>query len=270
MTKSIKRAGSTLAFAVACAALFLGSPVYAGGSKEVVEGSVQGLENWQTEFDVTGMKPGVYNILVEGSDAAGNTTTAGPFNIRIDPETDLPKVSISYPPSGTRIGGRLVMVGTCDDDDAVEKVEWRIDDAEWSPAEGKDFWAVTMDAGTLMDGTYQIGVRGVDIHGTPGREITVPLIFDSNIPFVVVDSRQSGALAAGRVGLDGRALDDNGIALLEVSLDGGDAYEPVKLSGKKGEFKFSYTLDSKKLSDGPFVVWFRVTDKAGSDRKSVV
>ena len=231
----------------------------------MVQGSVEGLENWQTEFDVTGSKPGVYNILVEGSDAAGNTATAGPFNVRIDPETDLPKVSISYPPAGTRIGGRLIMVGTCDDDDAVQRVEWRIDGGEWQLAEGKDFWAITMDAGTLLDGTYRIGVRGVDIFDTPGRETTVPLVFDSTIPFVEVDSRQSGALAAGRVGLAGRAVDANGIASLEISLDGGQSYTAVKLAGKKGaDARFSYTLDSKGHADGPFVVWFRVTDNAGS------
>jgi hypothetical protein len=243
----------------------LAFPAFAGGSKEVVKGSVEGLENWQTEFDVTGMKPGVYNLLVEGSDAAGNTATAGPFNVRIDPEMDLPKVSISYPPAGTRIGGRLIMVGTCDDDDGVERVEWRIDGGEWETAEGKEFWAITMDAGTLSDGTYRIGVRGVDIFGTPGREVAVPLIFDSSIPYVEVDSRQSGALAAGRVGLAGRAVDDNGIAGLEVSLDGGETYASIKTSGKKGaDVRFSYTLDSRRLSDGPFVVWFRVTDNAGS------
>lgn len=231
----------------------------------MVQGSVEGLENWRTEFDGTGMKPGVYNILVEGTDSAGNTAIAGPFNIRIDPETDLPVVSISYPPSGTRIGGRLVMVGTCDEDDAVDRVEWRIDGGEWRLAEGKNFWAVAMDAGILPDGTYRIGVRGVDIHGTAGREVTVPLVFDSSIPSMEVDSRQPGALAAGRVGLDGRVLDGNGIAALEVSVDGRQSYVPVKLSGKKGgDTRFSYTLDSRRLADGPFVIWFRTVDRAGS------
>ncbi|MFH2115785.1 MAG: Ig-like domain-containing protein [Spirochaetota bacterium] len=251
--------------AVAFAVIFLASPAFAGGSKEVVQGTVEGLENWQTVFDVSGMKPGVYNFLVEGSDAAGNSTVAGPFNVRIDPETDLPRVSISYPSSGTRIGGRLVVVGTCDDDDAVERVEWHIDGGQWSEAEGKDFWAISMDAGALTDGTYHIGVRGIDVNGTPGHEITVPLVFDSSIPYMEVDSRQSGALAAGRVGLDGRALDANGTDSLEVSLDGGETYITVKTSGKKdADARFSYTLDSKRLADGPFVVWFRVTDKAGS------
>jgi hypothetical protein len=265
MTASMVRTKFQGFLSVVCVLFLLASPAYAGGSKEVVPGSVEGLENWQADFDVTGMKPGVYNILVEGSDAAGNTATAGPFNVRIDPETDLPKVSISYPPADTRIGGRLVMVGTCNDDDGVERVEWRIDDGDWTLAEGDDFWAIAMEPGTLSDGTYRIGVRGVDIFGTAGPEITVPLVFDSSIPYVEVDSRQSGALAAGRVGLDGRALDTNGVAKLEVSLDGGQNYAPVKLSGKKGaDSRFSYTLDSKKFADGPFVVWFRVTDKAGS------
>ena len=98
MPGSSKRSGSVVAFLIVCSLFSLGFPAFAGGSKDVVQGSVEGLENWQTEFDVTGRKPGVYNILVEGSDAAGNTATAGPFNVRIDPETDLPKVSISYPP----------------------------------------------------------------------------------------------------------------------------------------------------------------------------
>jgi hypothetical protein len=265
MTASMVRTKFQGFLSAVCVLFLISSPAFAGGSKEVVQGTVEGLENWQADFDVTGMKPGVYNILVEGSDAAGNSAVAGPFNVRIDPETDLPRVSISYPPAGTRIGGRLVVVGTCDDDDGVERVEWRINDGEWTLADGSDFWAIAMEPGTLSDGTYRIGVRGVDIYGTAGREIAVPLVFDSSIPYVEVDSRQSGALAAGRVGLDGRALDDNGVALLEVSMDGGQSYTPVKLSGKKGaDARFSYNLDSKKLADGPFVVWFRVTDKAGS------
>ncbi|MDX9959585.1 MAG: Ig-like domain-containing protein, partial [Spirochaetia bacterium] len=265
MTASKVRTKFRVFWSVVCVLFMLVSPAFAGGSKEVVPGTVEGLENWQADFDVTGMKPGVYNILVEGSDAAGNSAVAGPFNVRIDPETDLPKVSISYPPAATRIGGRLVMVGTCNDDDEVERVEWRIGEGEWTLADGNDFWAIAMEPGTLSDGTYRIGVRGVDIYGTAGHESVVPLVFDSSIPYVEVDSRQSGALAAGRVGLDGRALDANGVALLEVSMDGGQNYAPVKLSGKKGaDTRFSYTLDSKKLADGPFVVWFKVTDKAGS------
>lgn len=265
MLASLKSSRVVLTFLVTGTFLSLSFPVFAGGSKDVVQGTVAGLENWQTDFDVTGMKPGVYNILVEGSDAAGNTATAGPFNVRIDPETDLPRVSISYPPAGTRIGGRLIMAGTCDDDDAVEQVEWRIDGGQWQVAEGKEFWAIAMDAGTLPDGTYRIGVRGVDVHGTPGRETTVPLVFDSSIPYVVVDSRQSGDLAAKRVVLAGRALDTNGVDSLEVSLDGGQSYTPVKLAKKKGaDARFSYTLDSTRHADGPFVVWFRIIDTAGS------
>ncbi|HOX92588.1 MAG TPA: hypothetical protein PLC54_06670, partial [Spirochaetales bacterium] len=50
----------------------------------------EGYENWRYVYDVSGFKPGEYNIMVRVTDSAGNISFGGPFNIVVDPKSDFP------------------------------------------------------------------------------------------------------------------------------------------------------------------------------------
>ena len=117
----------------------LPSPLSAGGKKDADTVVIEGEQNWSHSFDISAKKEGTYNLIAEGKDTAGNITVAGPINVFVDPDSDLPIAMIANPLEGMRVSGDLNIVGTCVDDDAVELVEISIDSGEWIRAEGKAF-----------------------------------------------------------------------------------------------------------------------------------
>ena len=58
-------------------------------SKEEQYYRVEGLENWHYDFDISDYPEGKYNIIIKGTDFAGNEYIEGPFDIQIDPESEL-------------------------------------------------------------------------------------------------------------------------------------------------------------------------------------
>ena len=79
--------------------LIVFSSLFASGKKETTERSVEELESWQETFDINDKKAGKYNILITATDKGGNVALGGPFNIFIDPESDLPVSGITNPRS---------------------------------------------------------------------------------------------------------------------------------------------------------------------------
>ena len=69
--------------------LFCVSFSFSFGSSDVTERDVEKKDSWQESFDIN-EKKGKYNVIVSVSDLGGNITLAGPFNIYIDPKSDLP------------------------------------------------------------------------------------------------------------------------------------------------------------------------------------
>ncbi|GAB1482920.1 hypothetical protein MASR2M78_17360 [Treponema sp.] len=244
----------------------IGTASYASGLKETPLVQAEGDRNWQHSFDISNKKPGTYNIIAKGTDAAGNEQIAGPINIRVDPKSDLPIAVISNPIASMRIGGDLNIVGTCVDDDATERVELSIDGGDWIPANGTDFWSYYVPAGTIPDGNRKIKARGVDINGLIGPEYSVRFDMDKNKPLATVSSHSPGVLVAGKIELKGKVSDANRVAKLEYSLDGGEKYLPTKGSEdkKKSSRSFAAAIDTRLLPDGPLSILLRAVDGVGS------
>lgn len=228
--------------------------------------SVEGLENWHYDYDISGYDEGKYNIIIQGTDRAGNIYIEGPFNILIDPESDLPIVNISNPMPSMRVGGNLNIVGTCIDDDAVAKVEVKIGEGQFEEAQGTDFWSFYLDTTDFDDGQYTITARGIDINGKMGNEYIVAFNLDKVKPINALTSHENGALVSGKLTLEGVVSDLNGIDSLFYSADGGDTF--LNLDFKKDkeakEVTFQLKIDTTKLPDGPQIYWIRSTDKTGS------
>jgi hypothetical protein len=226
----------------------------------------EGLENWQTSVDLSDKKAGKYNILITGTDRAGNYSFAGPINLYVDPNSDLPIVSITNPVPLMRVGGDLNIVGTCMDDDKVDYVEVKIDDEDWIKASGADYWSYYLSGKTLPDGRHTIVVRGVDINGKQSKPRSVQFDLDRNKPYSLVDSHAAGVLVSGKIKLEGVTQDANGVVQLLYSVDGGESFEKLSISPTKAKdgFSFGFSLDTTKYADGPFVIWFKSTDRVGS------
>ena len=189
----------------------------AGGKKDITERQAENMNSWQESFDISDKKPGTYNIMVTAEDAGGNQSIAGPYNIRIDPDSDLPVTGITNPSPDMRIPGNLNVVGICVDDDAVDYVELVFDGRTDAPvrAEGSDFWSYYLDTTELEEGLHTIEAWGVDSNGVRGKPVTVTWHLDRRQPVTAVESHGLGQLVSGKITLTGQVTDGNGIQSLE-------------------------------------------------------
>lgn len=245
---------------------FMSTMVFAHGKKDVDEKEVSNLQSWQESFDINAKKKGKYNIYVTASDLGGNKTTVGPYNIYVDPNSDLPVSGITNPHQGMRIVGNLNIVGTCVDDDAVDYVELILDGDEENPirAEGKEFWSYYLVTNDLEEGSHKIKVTGVDINGLRGNSTELTWNLDRRQPITSVTNTPMGSLVSGKVNLKGTVEDGNGIKSLHYSLDNGKTFSEAKLSKKGNQKDFSISVDTKKYNDGASVIWFKAVDNSGS------
>ncbi len=250
--------------------LFSAAALYAGGSRDANEERIlEKQESWQEEFDINEKKAGEWNFVVTAEDQGGNVTIAGPYNIWIDPDSDLPVTGITNPSVNMRVPGNLNIVGTCIDDDAVEYVELILDDDVEHPvrAEGKEFWSYFLDTTQMYEGKHSVTAYGVDINGLQGKSVRTEWHLDRKKPVTTVDSHDLGMLVSGKIKLTGTISDGNGIQSLSYFLnDNADGEEPIKFSyaKKTDTYSFKLDIDTRKLTDGPQVCWFKSVDKQGT------
>ncbi len=246
---------------------FILAAVHAFGSKDTIDTPASTLDSWHETVDISGRKPGKHNIIVTVEDLAGNQAFGGPFNLYVDPESDLPVARITNPLNNMRVPGNLNIVGTCIDDDAVDYVEIILDNSETPVrAEGKDFWSYYLDTNGMTEGAHTIAVYGVDINGVKGKPFSVTWHLDRNRPETSVQNLTMGALVSKKFTLSGIVTDGNGIKTLAYSLDQGKTFTDLKLDYDKKEFiwKFSVDINTIGMPDGPTVCWFKATDGQGS------
>jgi hypothetical protein len=248
--------------------LFFPVTIFAHGSKDVEEKDVTNLESWQESFDLNGKKAGKYNIMVTATDLGGNRAVEGPYNIYIDPKSDLPVCGITNPHQDMRVSGNLNIVGTCVDDDGVDHVDLVLDDDEAHPvrASGKEFWSYYLDTRSLSEGKHSIKVVGTDINGLQGTPVSLTWNLDRRQPVTAVDNYGMGTLVSGSVKFKGTIADGNGIKALAYSLDNGKTFTDTKIQENKkdGNWTFDIPVNTKLFADGPSVIWFKAADNAGS------
>ena len=227
---------------------------------------VEGLYQWEYLLDISDLEEGTYNIVVKGEDGAGNIKTAEPVDIEVDGASDLPRVSMAYPSEGETIRGDINILGSAEDDDAVDYVELKLNDNPYSRADGSDYWSYPLTISNLKDGLYTLTARGVDINGKPGNERSVSFFIDRSVPLIRYESHKNGDFAGGKITLTGTAEDFNGIRDIRYSLDNGQSYRDTKFKGKDPEvpYNFSFDLDTRDLQDGPLTVTLQAEDERGS------
>ena len=244
----------------------------AHGKGDIEDISVENMNSWQEHFDLDIRKPGKYNIMITARDLGGNTQIEGPYNIYLDPNSDLPICGITNPYPNMRVVGNLNIVGTCVDDDAVSRVDLILDEGteieKHVTAEGREFWSYYLDTNDLEEGPHTIKVIGYDINDEPrvSKPVVLTWQLDRKQPVTEIQDKTMGILVSGNVKFDGIVSDGNGIKELYYSTDSGENFSPVKFGGNKNKdlCDFTVSVDTRKFADGPAVLWFKAIDRAGS------
>jgi len=250
---------------MACALVFLSSAVYAGGGRQIVTETADGIDIWQQEFDVSGKKKGTYNIIINAKDAAGNEGISGPFNIKIDPMAGLPEARVVYPDHNQVIREDLNIVGVASARYGVKQILVKIDDGEYQELEGSEYWSLSIPAMDLVEGNHTVYVKAIDNHDLLGPESKMNFVLDLVPPTVEMLNFQIGDLIAGSVKIQGRVYDLNGIQSMALSIDG-ENFSKLNLSKKRGDDGrfFQFPINTKKYEDGPLVCYLRATNATGS------
>ncbi|MDR2718040.1 MAG: DUF4625 domain-containing protein [Treponema sp.] len=259
------RRRSGLLFLVMALAIFPPLSIYAGGNRDIITETADGIDIWQKEFDVTGKKPGTYNIIVNAKDAAGNVGIGGPFNIKVDPMAGLPEARVVYPEQGQVVREDVNIVGVAAARYGVKQILVKIDDEEYQELEGSEYWNYRIPAMDLIEGKHTIYVKAIDSQDITGPESKINFILDLEPPEISLIDREIGDLIAGSVVIKGSVYDANMVDSLALSADG-ERFSPLKLSKKRGDDNvyFQFPINSKKLEDGAVVYYLRATNKTGS------
>ena len=226
--------------------------------------SPEDIKSWSETKDIKEKKKGKYNILITAEDIAGNEATSVPFNIFIDPSSDLPITRISNPLDEAVITGNINIVGTCVDDDGVDHVEVLLDGEEdVKKARGKDFWSYFLDTKDMAEGVHTITAYGVDINGVKGNPYKTSFKLNRKKPTTRITNLQVGSLVSGNFTLEGTCQDGNGIEKLFYSLDEGKTFQRLKISYNKKEdlWKFRLNIDTRIMEDGAKTCYLKAFDK---------
>jgi len=245
--------------------VFLPTAVYAGGRRQIVTETADGIDIWQKEFDVSGKKPGTYNIVINAKDAAGNVGVGGPFNIKVHPMAGLPEARVVYPEHGQVIREDVSIVGVASARYGIKQVLVKIDNEEYQTLEGSEYWNYRIPAKDLVEGNHTIYVKAIDFHDLTGPQSQINFILDMVPPEIELIDREIGDLIAGTVNIQGKVYDANGIDSLSLSTDG-EHFSPLSLTKKRGDDSryFQFPVRSKKMEDGAVVYYMRATNKTGS------
>jgi len=193
--------------------------------------TTDGTLNWKKEYIIADRKkfvPGTWSITVKAKDDKDNWSKEEAINIFIEPKSDVPSLYIINPPLKARVSGNLKIVGTAKDDDAIDRVELLIDQENTKRvAEGKEFWYYDLDTSEMKDGLHRIRVKCYDINGVPSKDYETYFHLDRRTPLMEITTIKAGQVVSGKMNIGGTAADDNGISLVEYSIDERESWAKV-------------------------------------------
>ena len=254
---------SRLLMGLLLAGVAASSAFAAAQTEEEAFQEVETKGNWEYTIDVSDREPGLYNILVRARDEAGNVSLGGPYNVIVDPESDRPITSISYPQPNQAVGRRLFAVGTAQDDDSVKYVEVQINEAPPVRADGTDYWSALLTLDNLEDGVHTIRVRAFDENDVEGNLSETSFRLDTTQPVASATSHESGVLISRRTTISGTVDDANGVSSLV--LYNGETRSTLRLRGGRDELpRFEFEIDPRDLEDGAYVWWLESEDRTGA------
>jgi hypothetical protein len=257
--------------------------LWAGGRKENVKKTAEDPSGFTDSLDINSKPTGKWNYYLEARDKAGNIGKGGPENMFLDPESDLPRVTVVNPMPNMQVTGNLNIVGLGTDDDGVAAVDFRVnrgwgdkgEELVAARAKGTNFWSYLLDTSDpeiWTDGKYTITAWATDINGLsgisdafPAKKHKIHQIFwhlDRKKPEIVITSHEIGQLTAGKIKVKGTVFDGNEVASLKFSIDDQQNYMPINLKYDKGKniYNWEAEIDTKKFEDGPAIIWFKAKD----------
>ncbi len=209
----------------------------------------------KTWKDSLSLLDGLYSVTFRSEDIAGNTTTI-PLDLKIDATNPTVEIS-TFGTVGTNGWYTSQTTTTFKADDKTSDV----DRVEYS--QNNSAWQIGTSVAS-RDGINSISVRTYDKAGNM-LSSQAQVKVDTGMPTSRFTSPANGStdtLARNTLPLSGIASDAlSGIALVEISYDGGKTWTLTTLST---DGKWTYDFDTTKVPDGIYTIIVRTIDEAGN------
>ena len=194
----------------------------------------------------------VISITLE--DPSGNQAVLNPIIVTVDNQSGTddtpPVVTITYPTAGQQVNGTVTVSVTAEDDQGIDYVEFFIDGESAFPALFSPY-EYNWDTETAEDDQYHIiGVTAYDITGNTTSATPVAVFvdnFDNEPPAGQIISPYPGQVVSDSVVIEISATDNEGIDLVEISIDGAVVSE---LSSSPFRYDWDTTLEIEDQDHG--------------------
>ncbi len=244
-----------------------------------------GNAGYHYTLDTTKFSDGQHTVTVRETGANGHVTTISNSTITIANNRGY----MDTPVSGTTLKGTKNVSGWFLDEDGVASIEVIVDGAVAGQAvygdtrsdvqkafpeysNGNAGYHYALDTGQFSDGQHNVTIKETDKNGRvttlPGSTITIA----NHLGYM--DTPVSGTTLKGTKNVSGWFLDEDGVASIEVIVDGavagqavyGDTRSDVQKAFPEysnGNAGYHYALDTGQFSDGQHNVTIKETDKNG-------
>ena len=179
-----------------------------------------------------------------------------------------PVITFINPSDGQAVSGTLVVTGIATDKYRVTRVSIQLNGQAAVELEGTNNWYYTLDTSLLQEGPHTITVIARDEWGNVSQK-SVSIVVDQSVPEVSIPydpAEFENYFSGTNVELSGTADDDNEVARVQISFDGGVTYQDTELVPDGSEWRWSYTIaDTAAIipGDGSTTMLLRVYDDAG-------
>ncbi len=222
-----------------------------------------GTGKYEALINTANYTDGVHTITFTAEDSTENVTTQ---NITVIFDQTPPTASVLTPADEDYVSGTTTFHVQALDNLAVDRVELTFGGnlaslgtvtALYDATSGT--YTYTVNSALYADGPATVQATVYDKAGLSATSALVNFWVDNTDPTLQVLSPQDGQTYAGDMLVQVDATDANGVASVNLRIDGG---APMALTNTAGS-TYEVTVTTSMYSDGPHTLEFTVTDSAG-------
>ncbi|MDA3809041.1 MAG: Ig-like domain-containing protein [Spirochaetaceae bacterium] len=262
-----------------------GEVLFSRDGIEFLPVKMSSLNNFSHDIDLSSEGVDAEKFLFRVIDKNRNFVDFKPI-FNVDIEADRPKVAIEIPAEGSTIRNDFSVTGLVFDDDAVGKIYYSLDGADFIGIDGNSFYNIPFNLSNINDGKHNITVKAEDSGGFMSEEVSSIFLISKAEPVSVLISPAIDVYIKQTIILEGETYDENGVDDIFVSYDNGITYNEAEINDVDisdaenntetipevvEEFEtistvqWKYTLDTRLPGDGTHSILIKAIDGAGTE-----
>lgn len=191
---------------------------------------------------------------------ASGVTSVQEIRFAVDRKRDIPVVNLQIPAENEVLRSDFTISGLVIDDDGVGAIYLRLNGAgNFVKLEGGNSFAYPIALSDIQDTDHFVEVYAEDINGTKSEVIKRNFTVSRSGPLSQLTAPDVRITQRGKVQLQGKSTDPNGVESVFISIDNGNTFYKMR-----GTDNWTYEMDTSLLQDGIYTLLIRAFDKTGA------